>query len=381
MTSRPTVHGGLRVAIIAESFAPSVNGVARSVERVLDHLAAEGHEAMVIAPSPGPSVHDGVPVVRMPSVPLPLCPDFPVGLPTPRLRSALIEFQPDVVHLASPTALGYAGAVTAARLGLPTVAIFQTDLAGFATQYRLRAAVEPIWRWLRAIHDRADRTLAPSRATVADLRRNGIPRVDRWARGVDAEAFAPHHRRRPPTTAVRTVRVGYVGRLAAEKRVERLGHAAGTGVELVVVGDGPRRRKLEQQLPQATFTGRLGGDDLSRAYADLDVFVHTGTHETFCQAAQEALAAGVPVVAPAAGGLLDLVRHGDNGLLWRPDRPQDIGPAVAQLVADAELRQRMGANAHAGVEGRTWTALGHELVGHYRQVMAGPAAAGTAAIA
>ena len=352
----------MRVVIATESFHPQVNGVARSVERVASHLRHRGHEPLVVAPGPGPDEVDGVPVVRLPAVRLPFCRAFPVGMPVPRLRAAIEAHDPHVVHLASPIAVGARAAVVACQLDLPTVAVFQTDVAGFATQYGMSVLAPSLWRWTARVHRDVTRTLAPSRGTARDLRAHGIERVHRWGRGVDADQFDPARRTRPVDPAV--VRVGYVGRLAAEKRVERLAHARMPGVELVVVGDGDRRAALERQLPDATFTGTLRGDALGAVYADLDVFVHTGTHETFCQAVQEALAAGVPVVAPAAGGPLDLVRHGENGFLWRPDRPEDIAPLVARLVGDPALRRRMGSVARDGVRSRSWERLGDELVGH-----------------
>ncbi|MTV24227.1 glycosyltransferase family 1 protein [Nitriliruptoraceae bacterium ZYF776] len=359
----------MRVAIVTESFAPSVNGVARSVAHVTAHLEDRGHDALVICPGRGPDRVGGTEVVRLPAVPLPWCPDFPLGVPTATLRQALEAFRPDVVHLASPIAVGARAAVVARDLRIPTVAIYQTDVAGFAEQYGWRRAGRPLWRWLAWLHGNVDRTLAPSRAAVADLEAHDIPDVHRWGRGVDVDAFAPHHRTRPPTGEVRRVRVGYVGRLAAEKRVDRLAHVADLpGVELVVVGDGAERRRLERLLPTATFTGALEGPELSRAFADLDVFVHTGTHETFCQAAQEALASGVPVVAPAAGGLLDLVRPGRSGLLWDPGDDTSLRPAVATLVREPATRARFGTAARAQVLGRTWATLGDELLHHYRAV-------------
>ncbi len=358
-----------RIAIIAESFLLQVNGVSRSVRMVAEQLTARGHTVGIIAPGPGPDHHGPIPVVRLPAVPLPLCRDFPLGIPGPALRRALTDLAPDVVHLASPALVGARGAVIAHDLGLPTVAVYQTDLAGFATQYHLGAAATPLWRYLRRVHAHADRTLAPSRAAVADLRANGFTGVHRWGRGVDTDAFAPAHRVRPATDRVRRVRIGYVGRLAAEKRLELLRGLIGLpGTELVIVGDGPERARLERRLRGARFTGRLDAGALSQAYADLDVFVHPGRHETFCQAAQEALASGVPVVAAAAGGLLDLVEPGRNGLLFDPDEPDQLVRAVERLVHDTTGRHRASLAARADVAPRSWRVVVDELEAHYDAV-------------
>src|SRR3981189_1765653 len=133
--------------------------------------------------------------------------------------------------------------------------------------------------------------------------------------------------------------VGYVGRLAAEKQVDRLVRLADLpGTRLVIVGDGPLRARPEGRLQRAGFLGVRAGGDLSATMASLDVFVHPGEAETFCQAVQEALASGVPVVAPAAGGPLDLIRHGVNGWLFPARRPDLLRGAVAELAADPTAR-------------------------------------------
>lgn len=209
----------------------------------------------------------------------------------------------------------------ARHLSLPTVAVFQTDLAGFARRYSLwrRVGDDVIWSWLRRIHERADLTLVPSRAALAQLRQQRFPRLARWGRGVDVDRFHPRHRDdalRADLAADGEVLVGYVGRLAPEKRVDRLATLADLpGVRLVIVGAGPDERALRRALPDAAFLGFRSGHALAQAYASLDVFVHTGVDETFCQAVQEALASGVPVVAPAFGGPIDLVQPGRTGYL------------------------------------------------------------------
>ncbi|GAA0376024.1 glycosyltransferase family 1 protein [Microbispora corallina] len=372
----------MRVAIVAESFLPQVNGVTNSVCRVLDHLAAEGHEAMVVAPSRGPAGYAGFPVHATPAFRLPFYRSFRVGLPSRRITSRLADFKPDVVHLASPTVVGASGVAAAARLGVPAVAVFQTDLAGFARQYGLRGADPAIWAWLRHIHVRAARTLAPSTATMAELEAHGVPRLRLWGRGVDLDRFNPAHRdeglRRELAPGGEVI-VGYVGRLAADKRVHLLAELADLpGVRLVVVGDGPAAPGLRRRLPGAVFCGLRTGAELSRTLASFDVFVHTGANETYCQAVQEALAAGVPVVAAAAGGPLDLVRPGGNGLLYPPDSPALMREAVRRLVADPAARARMGEEARRSVLSRTWTSLCERLVEHYEAVLGEGEAAWTA---
>lgn len=362
----------MRVAIVTESFLPAVNGVTNSVLRVLEYLAAGGHEALVFAPGDGPQTYEGTRIVRTPSVPLPLAPEFPVGLPTRRLLAELEGFQPDVCHLASPVALAAQGALAAWRLGVPTVAVYQTDLAGFARRYRLSATAPLLWRWLRRVHRSVDLTLAPSQAALADLRAHGIPRVRYWPRGVDSTRFHPRHRDegwRARHLRGRDLLVGYVGRLASEKRVHWLGVlGALDGVRVVAIGEGAARDRLVRRLPTVGFLGFLDGEELARAVASLDVLVHTGADETFCQAAQEALAAGVPVVAPDAGGITDLVEHNHNGLLWAHRDPGALRDAVALLAADPARRARYAAAARPSVVQRSWQTVGDQLIGHYRDV-------------
>src|SRR5690606_14467929 len=166
--------------------------------------------------------------------------------------------------------------------------------------------------WRCRLHGRADRTLAPSSWATAELRARGVPRVHRWARGVDTRRFDPAKRDdalRARLAPGGELLVGYVGRLAPEKQVERIAALESLpSARLVVVGGGPSEERLRAALPGAAFLGFREGEELARIYASLDVFVHTGPSETFCQAVQEALASGLPVVAPDAGGPRDLVR-------------------------------------------------------------------------
>jgi phosphatidylinositol alpha 1,6-mannosyltransferase len=310
---------------------------------------------------------------------LPAYRSFALGLPDAAVERALTGFRPDVVHLASPIALGAVGLRAARRLGVPTVAVYQTDIGGFARQYGIPADAA-IDRWVGRIHRQASRTLVPSTTSYAQLEALGVHDLHLWRRGVSLDLFGPdrrsrelheHWSRRHPDHVV----VGYVGRLAAEKQVRRLTEIASIpGTRLVVVGDGPARGWLQKRLPEAKFTGMLRGTDLARAFASLDVFVHTGEAETFCQTVQEAQASGVPVVAPAAGGPLDLVDHGRTGLLFDPFDRRSLRRTVSGLVHDASLRAALSTAALGAVTGRSWASVVDELVEvHYAAVTYAPA--------
>ena len=378
----------MRVAIVTESFLPSVNGVTTSVCRVLECLRDRGHDVVVLAPRPAPERWAGYPVRGLASVPVRR---FAVGLPTGEVEAALTAFAPDMVHVASPFVLGAAALTATARHGIPSVAVYQTDVPSYLAQHAPgplgTGASRAAWRWVRRVHGMADLTLAPSSAALAELAGHDVPRTALWTRGVDAATFHPSWRADAGTRALRRalaphgeVLVGYVGRLAPEKELHRLTALRQvSGIRVVVVGDGPGRAEARAVLAtagvDAVFLGRRDGDDLARAYAALDVFVHTGTRETFGQTLQEAAASGLPVVAPARGGPLDLVDHSRTGLLFDPDSRGGLRDAVAHLVGDRAKREALGRAGRARVQHRSWTGVTDELLGHYAAVRAARAVA------
>jgi len=376
----------MRIAVISESFLPTVNGVTTSVCRVLEHLAHTHHEAIVIAPDGAPASYAGYPVHTVSALQYR---DFPVGMPSPRVHKLLADFRPDVLHAASPFLLGAQGIRAANRLDIPSVAIFQTDVAGYARRNNLGAATALAWQYVKWVHEGATRNLVPSSSSMAALLRLDVPRLALWTRGVDLTSYHPNvrsdeavaalrERIAPMSTAAtrtganRDVIVGYVGRMAPEKQVERLRALRGlAGIRLALVGDGPSTPSIRRALAglPVTWLGRLSGRDLAVAYASFDLFVHTGTEETFGQTIQEAHAAGLPVVAPHAGGPIDLVAHGDNGYLFRPDDNCGLRHFVDQLAHDPELRSRLGEAGRRSVLGRSWPTVCAELMKHYEDVI------------
>ena len=361
----------MRVVISAETFLPRMNGVVNSVIQVARYLRDQGVPVLIIAPDlAGPREFEGIPVERVRSVTLPGVHDFDVSVATHARVARIMEaFQPTVVHLASPFVLGARVAATASAMGIPSVAVFQTDIAGYAQHYGMAPLAFIADAVIKKIHGSAAINLVPSTACESYLTGLGVDNVHVWRRGVDQALFNPARRsldlRRQWDAEGRTV-VGYLGRLAPEKNVHSLSMlAARPDMRVVIVGEGPCRDELQSLMPHAVFTGRLAGEDLGAAAASFDVLVAPGEHETFCQVVQEGMASGVPVVAPAIGGPLDLIDTGVNGFLYPAGNPAAMVECVAQLAHDDMLRHRFAAAGLLAVENRSWRALGHELYDHY----------------
>ena len=369
----------MRIVLVAETFLPQMNGVVNSILQVLRHLESGGHDVLVIAPR---ADHDeamsehlhGADIALLRSVGLPSYPEVRLTFASAtRLEVILRNFAPDVVHLASPFVLGWQALRAADHLGIPTVAIYQTDIPGYAQRYGIAAATAALTKHLTRIHKRATLTLAPSSASIAELQALGIDRLKLWARGVDGIRFHPSKRsapRREQLAPDGELLIGFVGRLAPEKQVEDLRAIADLpGTRLVIVGDGPSRAALEALLPRAIFLGFRGGAELAEIVASFDLFVHTGENETFCQTVQEALASGVPVIATGKGGPLDLVQNSRTGWLYRPGDLDELRARVVDLVGDGAKRRAFAAAARESVAHRTWASLGDELLAHYSSVL------------
>ncbi len=366
----------MRIGIVTESFLPQVNGVTNSVLRVLEYLESEGHQAIVIAPESEGGVREyrGFKVKRVPAIPvqslLPV--GMPFGLPTKRLEYLLEGFAPDVLHLASPLVLGGYTARVAKKLSIPTVSIYQTDIAGFARHYGMNVAHGSLRKLVGKIHSSTNRTLAPSSSAVNELTELGVENVHLWRRGVNTVLFNPFARSedlRKKWSADEKLIIGFVGRLANEKRISDLKILDDDSrIQLVIVGEGPAKSKLQHQLPNAIFSGFQSGASLAEHYASFDLFIHPGPNETFCQAVQEALASGVPCIVPTTGGPADLISANQTGYVLHTERSDSLHAAVSHFIA-REDKEQMRKASRISVEARTWANVNSQLINHYSDVI------------
>ena len=363
----------MRIAVVTEAFLPQVNGVTNSVLRLLEFCKAQGHEVLIIAPESegAPSEYLGYKIKHVPSISMKKL--IPMAVPKKYLEPLLEGFAPDVIHLASPIFLGHYVARIARKAGIPTVSVYQTDIAGFARHYGLTIAHNTLKKWVSRIHQASDITLAPSKWACRDLEQSGVKNVRLWKRGVDLVNFTPARRdeslRSNIAGSKEKLIVGYVGRIANEKRIDDLKILdQQEDIQLVIVGDGPAAPRIKKELPGARFVGYQSGTELARYVASFDIFVHTGKHETFCQGIQEALASGVPVIGPDTGGPVDLIEHGITGLLIDTADAHELLEAVATLRNHSSF-DLMQLAARRSVEHRTWDYINSQLISHYQDAI------------
>jgi glycosyltransferase involved in cell wall biosynthesis len=284
-----------------------------------------------------------------------------------------------VVHAVGPVLLGGWGALAARSLGLPLVASYHTDLPRYLAGYKLGVLERALRAWLGGVHGLAHVNLCPSTVTRRELVEHGVANVGIWRGGVDAARFHPNQR----TLAMRDRLSGgrpdlplllYVGRLAPEKGIETLAWVMDELPDacLALVGDGPARPHLERVFAKMPvhFAGFLAGEQLAAAYASADVFVMPSTTETLGFVALEAMASGVPVVAANAGGLRDVVTHGENGLLYDPARPRAALEPIRELLGSRGLRMQLARMGRKAAENASWEAETLRLVAAYERAIA-----------
>jgi glycosyltransferase involved in cell wall biosynthesis len=356
----------MRIAIIAEVYLPKVDGVVNRTMNLIRQLVRNDDNVLVVCPQAEGSKTSPVPIIECPSFPFLLYPEYRIALPGKRLVKELDHFAPDVVHYVNPFAFGFRCCDLLQRSGvrLPSVFSFHTLYGEFVKQYKLLKPLSHLLWWLmREYHNRADINLTVSHVMLEELQERGFQRVELWPPAVDGRLFHPSRKTsemRARLTKGETDKplLLTVSRLAPEKNVGFLADVLDQipNACLAVVGDGPQRTELERLFASrdAHFVGYLKGAELAEAYASADAFVYASETETMGNVILEAMACGCAVVAPRAGGIPSLVRHGETAMLYTPRNLQEAVAATQTLLSDTALRERMRQTARQTVEEWDW---------------------------
>jgi glycosyltransferase involved in cell wall biosynthesis len=369
----------MRIALFTETFLPKVDGIVTRLSHTVDHLQRDGNQVLVVCPEGGVTEYRGAKVYGVSGFPLPLYPELTMALPRPAIGEALDQFRPDIIHVVNPAVLGLSGILHSKLHDIPLVASYHTHLPQYLQHYGLAMLEGLLWELLKLGHNQAALNLCTSTAMCEELTAHGIERVDLWQRGVDTETFHPnlvsesmrsHLTQNHPESPL----LLYVGRLSAEKEIERIKPIleAIPDARLALVGDGPHRQALEKHFADTNtfFVGYLKGVELGSAFASADAFIFPSRTETLGLVLLEAMAAGCPVVAARSGGIPDIVTDGINGYLFAPES-DDAGAIAAtiRLLSEKQEREIIRQNARNEAEQWGWAAATRQLQAYYQKVV------------
>lgn len=368
----------MKIAIVTETFLPSVDGVVTRLRHAVERFRDLGHEVMVIAPELGVTEHHGARVVGVRPVTLPFYKHRRFTLPNPTVDGIIRGFHPDVVHAAQPLLLASSGAFAAHRQRIPLVASYHTHIPRYLDLYRAWSwGKRPVWWQIRRNHALADINIATSETMRAELASQGIEDLHVVRRGVDTKAFHPDFasaqmRERLTEGHPEKKLLVFVGRLAAEKEIHRLRPLMQRrdDVALAIVGDGPFRRELEQMFAGTStlFPGFMQGEELASAFASADGFIFPSVTETLGLVILEGMASGLPVVAARSGPTMEQVTDGVNGLLFDSGDEASLDRALERL-ADTDLRSRIRTAARAEAEKFSWENASDDLLRYYEMAI------------
>ncbi|WP_427160727.1 glycosyltransferase family 4 protein [Aliinostoc sp. HNIBRCY26] len=371
----------MRIALFTETFLPKVDGIVTRLRHTVDHLQRQGNQVLVVAPEGGITEHKGAQVYGVSGFPLPLYPELKMALPRPAIGYTLEQFRPDIIHVVNPAVLGLSGIFYSKVLKIPLVASYHTHLPQYLQHYGLGMLEGLLWELLKGAHNQAVLNLCTSTAMMTELSSHGIERVDLWQRGVDTELFHPdlaslEMRDRLSQNHPESPLLLYVGRLSAEKEIERIKPIleAIPQARLALVGDGPHRQALEKHFAgtNTNFVGYLMGRELGSAFASADAFIFPSRTETLGLVLLEAMAAGCPVVAARSGGIPDIVTDGVNGYLFDPKADiQDAIDATVKLLENKQEREIIRQNARREAEKWGWSAATQQLQDYYQKILYG----------
>jgi len=369
----------LRIAVVTETYPPEINGVARTVGLMVDGLLARGHQIELVRPRqaadrrcPQADPRNGFHERLTLGFPIPSYPELQIGITRiGRLVGAWRARRPDVVHVITEGPLGWSALLAARKLGIPVVSDFHTNFHDYSRHYGFGWISGLVAGYLRALHNRTQRTFVPTREMHDRLLALDFSGLTIVGRGIDTQLFSPVKRsaalRRSWQCDDDTPVALYVGRLAPEKNlrlfIETIRAACWHRPDLrvVVVGDGPMGKRLRLDNPDFHFAGMRTGEDLAAHYASADLFVFPSLSETFGNVTMEALASGLAVIAFDYAAAREHIVHGHNGLVADCDDEIAFRRHTLRVASAPHETLKLRARARQTAEALSWSKSIDEL--------------------
>ncbi len=371
----------LRIAVVTETYPPEVNGVARTVQRMVQGLLARGHRIDLFRPrQQGPALIRNGDLTQhlFPGLRMPFYPEVQIGMPAlPSLLETWRENRPDLVHIITEGPLGMAALLAARQLDLPTLSDYRTNYQQYARHYRVGFIHRLAEGYMRTFHNLTNGTLCPTHEIKTYLAGRGFENLNVIGRGVDTASFSPMRRSIELRKSWGLHREGravlYVGRIAPEKNIDlaitafRSMQTIDSKLRMVVVGDGPGRGRLQKNNPDLIFAGMKRGRDLSEFYASGDIFLFPSATETFGNVILEAMASKLAVVAFDYAAAREKLVDGVSAALAPPGRPDVFIEKANEMARDRSLTTEFRGRAFAISRQCSWERIIRELETLYRE--------------
>ncbi len=370
----------LRIAVVTETYPPEINGVAMTINRMVEGLR-QRHVVELIRPRQNPqdSAKQELTLqeVLVRGFPLPRYQGLKLGLPAKqRLIKLWAKLRPDVVHIVTEGPLGSSAIAAARKLGIPVSSDFHTNFHSYSQHYGFGWLQKTVASYLRNLHNRTDTTLVPTQELRDTLAQDGYLNLQVVARGVDTTLFHPGKRsadlRQRWGVADGELAVIYVGRISAEKnmplvlRTFRAMQAVNPKLKLVLVGDGPVRAEMQRQNPEYIFAGMRTGEDLAAHYASGDIFLFPSMTETYGNVTVEAMASGLAVVAYHYAAAAEHIEQGENGLHAEFGNEEEFTQLACGLANDAARIDKLRTASHQTMLKLDW----QNIVDEFEQALA-----------
>ena len=316
----------IKVAFFAETLKENHDGAVRTMYQIIHRIPRDRFEFLFIT-GEAPSTDIGHEVLEVPSLRLPINNNYKLTLSflfQKRIEDKLDNFQPDIVHIATPSPLGNFALSFANNRSIPVVTIYHTNFISYVDHYfqNLPLFIDPARNYLIAMmqkfYNQCDLILAPTREMKSELMAIGIfeDLIEVWKRGLESGMFSPLKKDEEymrQLTGNQNANLLFASRLVWEKNLLTL-----VGIyheirerelpyNLIIAGDGYAMDTLEEKMPGAYFLGNLSHDELSRLYASSDVFVFPSISETYGNVVAEAMASGLPCVIANGGGSKEFI--------------------------------------------------------------------------
>ncbi|WP_141430694.1 glycosyltransferase family 1 protein [Bacillus sp. 03113] len=372
----------LKVALFSDTFYPQVNGAARTLKRLTDHMMKSGIEYEIFVPEMKEMAQSYPNTNQFTSFPFFFYPECRAAIANPKkIMDQLRAFSPDLVHIATPLTMGLYGMYGAKRLNIPMTASYHTHFDRYLDYYKSSWLSPILCKYLKWFHQPFETIFVPSKETKIHLELQGFHSLSIWGRGVDCNQFHPNKNSmflRDKYNIKEKHIVLYVGRLAPEKDIctltniiEHFPEKLQKEVHWLIVGNGPSYEELDAQMNEkenVTLTGYLMGDELSQAYASADLFVFPSATETFGNVVLEALASGTPAIVADAGGVKEIVMDNATGKVCPPKDHQAFIRAIMELLENEKKLRRMELEARNFALQQSWDTILDQLLDEFENI-------------